>query len=413
MRIKFILLAISLSLVLFTILVVSAASISFEEADISGLGGVGDLYEVNPDSNGNLYLSHEGASRIHLIDPMNDTQTIYFVFENALDAKPDSSGNIWWTSGTNEFGVIDTSGDPKTKTVWEIGDWVNEEGTQLWGLEFDADGYVWISEWIGASSNLYRFDPSAELGETNLCTYTVSGGSFSSYYLIIDDETIWGANWEQQRVYRFTPSSLTGLWWQIPDGEAVPRGITLDGEGDFWWADHVLGNISELDPGTDTMTVYDLPEGSQPWMLAVNGGEIWYSEYPEITGTMGVTGTLGKLDPSQASGTTTQLTSGVTSLTQVCGRIDPIESDITVSVFQLSLTWAPASAEPLVEGNGLTVYQLPASSHPYGITVSNGFVWVTDKGDPNNANPVLRRNATLMRFPVSSPTSVYLPLILR
>jgi len=411
MRIKSILLAISAALALLTTLVASAESITFEEADISSLGGVGDLYEVNPGSDGSLYLSHEGAARIHKIDPTTDVQEIYFVFENVLDAKPDPNGDIWWTSGTNVFGVVDVSAN--TKTTWAIGDWVTGEGTQLWGLDFDDGGYVWISEWIGASSNLYRFDPSAEMGETNLCTYTISGGSNSSYYVLIDDELIWQANWEQQRIYQVNPTGGSAVWWQIPDSNARPRGITLDGGGNFWWVDHVLGTIAELDPGTSMMTVYDLPVGSQPWMLAASGEDIWYSEYPEITSTVGVTGTLGKLDTTTASGTSSLLTTGTTAVSSVCSNLESLISAEPVTVYSTDFSWTSASAEALIESNGLTVYQLPPSAHPYGITISGGYVWVTDGGDPNNPNPDLRRNATLMRFPNAQTTNVYIPLILK
>jgi streptogramin lyase len=250
-----------------------------------------------------------------------------------------------------------------TLTTWEV-----PEDHNLWGLAFDDADRLWMTEWVGAGSNLYRFDPVA----TELCTYTLPSNS-RSYYLLHDQGQLWLRNWDQYRIYRLDIASGQADWWQWDLGQsnAEPTGLALDDDGNLWWADAELGALARLEPDLDRMTVYTLPVGTRPHMLETGPGGVWYTE--------GVSGTVGLLAPASAASATTTLSTGSGSVTAECSSWDPSTTS-PAFISAGTLSWTPGSVTTLVDAAGWTVYQLATGASPYGIAGSGGYVWAADQG---------------------------------
>jgi streptogramin lyase len=337
--------------------VAAAAELPAAEADLSPAGGVS---EVNRGWDGNLYVSEEGAGKVWVIQP-SGVYTAYSVASSPLDARPDSAGDIWWADGATVFGRINV--DEGTETTWDLaGDY------NLWGLAIDAGDRVWMVGWI-TSVELYSFDPQA----TELCTYTLPGGTYSTY-VVQQGGKLWLGNRFLDRITRFDPLDTQVTWWTIPNTVAWPLGLAVDGQGHVWWADLGLDTVARLDPDSGLMTRYDLPAaaGTDPQMVAVQGSRVW------VTG--GSDGTVGALDPQAAQGQTSALASGSAAWSRACTTLGAGTTTALAAPDTGSLAWTSGSLAPTYESGGWTVYQLPSGAEPYGLTAAADYLWVTDPG---------------------------------
>lgn len=353
MRRESMLIAMGFAGVLLWVAIVGASDLAFEQASLTPEGRVD---EVNTDGSGVLYLSDYLANEVWRVEPTG-AYTVYESIDSATDAKADAGGDIWWTNGAVTFGRI--SVPENMLTTWEVG-----MDHNLGGLAFDEQGRVWLTEWFGYGSNLYRFDP----GATQLCTYTISLGSYSDY-LVYDAGYLWFGHWGLGRIYRVDLTAGSAQYWPITDSE--PLGLALDGDGNLWWADEGLAALGRLDPATNEVTLFVLPLGTAPKMIAVDGAEVWYTESGART--------VGLLDPDIVTGTTTTVAPRNTTVTEQCATIG---AGVTSAVGTRGgmLDWTSGSATPAPAPAGWEIYELSAGAVPYGIARTSSYLWIGEKG---------------------------------
>jgi uncharacterized repeat protein (TIGR01451 family) len=336
--------------------------------------------ELNRDATGTLYLSDPGTNRLWLVEPPTGDYTVYLV-DAPSDAKPDAQGQIWWTNGANLFGRLDPQTD--TLTTWVV---APDGEANLWGLDFDAAGRVWLVEWyLGA---VRSFDPTSN----ELCTYDWLGYTSSSYYLVYDQPYLWFINQFAGRIFRLDPSVSPAQlkWWDLAEvpGPWPPVGLAMDGAGGLWWADAGLQALAHLDPASDQATQYDLPHGTSPQAVYLLEGRVWYTESDA--------GTFGALDPVAASGATTSLDTDSVTVVPTCDTLAPTStSSLTPQTGTLS--WTANTMELLQDSDGWTVYSLPVDSAPYGLAESGGRWWLGDvgRGKLLRTAPVVQPDYTL------------------
>jgi streptogramin lyase len=372
MRIKLALLLAALALALIPIVLSSASSLALEEADLTAFGQV---YEINRGADGQLYISDYGAQELWRVDPVTGAYTVYAV-GRVTDAKANGAGDMWWADAADGFGTMPVTGD--TMTSWMLGD-----GQQLNGVAFDDSGHVWLSEWFGGSSKLYRFDPDT----TEMCAYALPGGSYS-YYLLHDSGYFWLINWFNGRIARFEPAARQVSQWKIDAPSASPLGLALDANGHLWWADSSAA-LSRLDPSTDQRTRYALPAGagSSVEMVEARGSRVWYTE----SGS----GTAGALDPSIAAGTVSTLTTSAATLPEPTCSTLGAGATAAVTTSTGTLSWSSATLNPIVDADGWQVYPLAAGAEPFGIALSGRHVWLTDPGRQKIARIAAPREGAL------------------
>jgi streptogramin lyase len=384
MRIKLVFLAAGVAIALVSTFIASASSLALDEADLTPSKIAS---EINLGSDGYLYVSEDEANRVWKINPSDGNAISYLLNEaGVLDAKSDATGNIWWTDGATTFGHINSSGT-LTVTTWQA-----PEDHNLYGVTFGQDGKVWMTEWFGAASRLYRFDPML----MELCTYTLPlDASSYSYYILHEGGKLWLANWSLDRIYWVDPAGEQATWWQLPHPDALPMGMALDQGGKLWWADYDLHTLNRLDPSLDQMTVYTLPTpmDSHPWMLTLDDGLVWYTE---------ATGTLGCLNPGDANGVVVTLPSTTGAVTKVC--TPSLEPYATYNAFTTTktLSWSQNSLDPILDDQGWLIYQMPAGGEPYGVASGGNYLWLTDQG-----------REKLARFSPPASSYIYLPIIIR
>ena len=356
MRSKLFLLAVALCLVLLAAVVINASSLSLEEADLFAYS---NPYEIRSGAAGDVYVSDAGVGVWHV--SASGDYTLYRVFADVVDARPDATGDIWYTDAANLVGRLDVDEPTPTRTEWVL-DWT----FGLWGLDFDAGGRVWLVQESGP--DLYSLNPDT----TELCTYTVSAWST---YVLYQDGDLWTADWGADQIRHLDPGSEQVTSWAIPWSGARPLGLADDGAGGLWWADRGLVALIRLEPTENRMTRYDLPLGTLPRMVEVRDGKVWYTEW-----TLNVPGTVGVLDPAIAMGTEATVTPVETAVTPECADLGPGTTTEVAAVETGSLTWSSDSLAPTWDQDGWAIYELAVGSRPYGLASSGSYAWASDRG---------------------------------
>jgi streptogramin lyase len=393
MRLKLVGLSLIGGLLLTIAVLVHASSLNYEHTDLTPYGDPYDIFAAN---DGSLYVSDKDAWEVVKFNPDGITYTKYIALNTVLDAQPDASGDIWWTNGDIFFGRIDvhdTGVDTVTVTSWQV-----PIGHNLWGVAFDDQQRVWLSEFANATSKLYRFDPDYSLDATQLCTITLPSGSSYSYDLKYYNNQIWLVNWFEQHIYRLDPDSRETTWWEIADEASRAVNLDFDSQDRLWWADEGLGVLVSFDPDTSQMVSYTLPTAGDPQGIYVGEQMIWFTaEKPGI---------YGWLDPQTATSSARTLISDTLPSQMACTSWDQGLTEEGY-YFEGTATWNTASTEPIVETGGWQIYQVAEPTAPkewalYGITGANKKIWIVDRG-----------NRQLLRLPESSKKQVFIPLVLR
>jgi streptogramin lyase len=348
---------ISVLLALLCIATAVGADLAVQEM---GLNPNGTAYEINAASEGTLWISENGEQEIWALDPATSEYAVYSGAGQVSDARQAPDGSVWWIDGSDALGQLwpDTS----AVTVWQI-----PGAATLSGTAIDASGDVWLSQFF--DPQVYRFTASSG----QVCTYTL-GTIGGNDYILAQGDQIWLGDWNNDRIHRLDAASGQLTSWALPYNPFVnyyPEGLALDSAGNLWWADAEWGRLARLEPDLDRLTTYALPVGSTPEMVAVNAHRLWYTEDG--------TGTLGRLDPYLATGTSQTLFAETSALMPSCTTISPASTG-TLSTSSDTAAWASATYTTTVDAGGWWVHELPQDAYPWGIAAAGGAVWVVDNG---------------------------------
>lgn len=338
------------------------------------LNPAGEAYELNLDSQGMLWISDYGAGEIWRINPPTGNYTIFEVGGSPSDARSDGAGLVWWVDfNSNQLGRLSVADGEAS--IWEI-----PGTTSLYGTGLGADGNIWVTDASGPY--LYRLAPAS----STLCTYTLPLDGLSSY-LVVAGSQIWLGDWLNSQIDRLDTASEAFTWWELPAG-SYPAGMALDGNGNLWWADYDLGELARLEPGANRLITYTQSVVVHPVMISLAGEQVWYTDQSQ---------SVGMLDPHLDPGTVITVPLNSEPAVPACTpQIPPTTNTVTVTIGQV--TWSAATYTTLLDQNGWQVFQLPAGSSPWGIAAEDS-VWIVDTG-----RQVLAR---------IGEHRVYLPLILR
>ena len=399
----------TLALLLVILLAVSAAAVVLA-GDLSVgerlLTDRGIAYGISQDDTGRLFITDWKLGEVWRVDPATGAYTLFGGLGSTLDARPDDAGDIWLTSFWNPYlNRINTSASPVSMTTWDLTAWESGRAYNLSGLAFDELGRIWFSEWgeVSDTQLLYRFDP----GTNQLCGYTLPGGNHS-WYLLYDAPYLWLGDWVQSTIVRLNTTTREVTYWGAGT-KAEPRGLALDEAGHLWWADMGAGKIGRLDPETNALKLFSLPDAgspnyTRPYSVTVHGGMIWYTAQGDEVGT------LGMLNPAVAAGTSSTAKQTTFTSAETC-RLLSASTTSTVSITTGAWTepwpvrtWIDTSASASA---GWMMYEAPGAEMPYGISVEGERLWFTDQMYNKLlrvAIPTPAPTATPTNTPTSTPT---------
>ena len=169
-----------------------------------------------------------------------------------------------------------------------------------------------------------------------------------------------------------------------------------------------MGALGRLNPANNQIRTYTIPAPSEPQpepiMVASNNGQIWYTN---------LSGSVGRLDPAAASGTTSTVSPSSAPVTPVCASAG---SGTAIDVSQRSgtLTWGAADYPLVQDQDGWTIYGLPQGAAPWGLAANSNNVWFNDQGSPGQRPQMLgwmefAEEPTLTATPTDTPTITLTP----
>ena len=353
----------------------------FAETDLTPTG---DLLEVNQGLAGDVIVSDLGAGEIWQIEPATGVYSQYETIPDVTDAQQDAAGNIWWTNLADTFGYL--SPREAANRAWSL------TGVNLHGLAIDPKGDIWLTEYFGSASKLHRFNPSSR----ELCSFDLNV-SIISDYILADESGVWVANWFLDDIIHFNPSTNNVRRWQLGGADPFPQGLTLDNNGNLWWADPQNSQLSRLNAASNEVAAYPAPVGDKVEMVQAHAGKIWYTE--------STSGTIGILQPSAVNGTSATAPMQTLVASHTCQTL-PEATPQAVSVDSGIFNWSDQSLATVVDNNGWTVYQMPANAKPYGIANGGAYMWMTDPGRQKLVRTAISRGGQLTMTVTVSDTAV-------
>jgi streptogramin lyase len=169
-------------------------------ASLPGFGGYGLVI----DANNNLYVAGAASTEIKKITPAGTVSTYATLASGSTGITIDSGGNLYTVGGGYTVKRIPVGGGPAT-------DYATLGGNNLYGLAFDAFGYLYASD--VTKTTIYKIPPGGG-SYVNFGTLPsgVKGLAFDS------SGNLYGAQFQGDQVYKITP-----------DGTVTTYGANLDG----------------------------------------------------------------------------------------------------------------------------------------------------------------------------------------
>lgn len=318
-------------------------------------------YEINPDSSGMLWVSDYATGDVWGIDAETGETLKYYVGGNPSDARRVGDYFYWADGEANILGRSNLLGAGYT---WNV-----SSASGFYGTAVDAQGRLWASD--AALPDLYRLDPV----QANLCHVTIPDGLWLGY-LVYSDGYLWFSDENylsnKARLLRLRVSDNHLDWWVLPLNSS-PFGLTVDAEGDLWYAnDGFPLGLVELDPESNSIKTYYLPKGNKPAMVAFHGGLIWFTEQGLDS--------FGMLDPSGIDRPPVSVSKGEANL--AC-KNDPyhVNESVQVPLNEGQIQWDSASFPEIYADGVWNIYQMPEEeADPWGIAYQDDKIWVIDQG---------------------------------
>jgi len=192
--------------------------------------GIGALpYDIEIDSDGNLYTCNAGSNNVSKITPAGVSTILGTIKINSLRIVVDSDGNIYTSnSGSNNVSKITPAG---VSTI--LG------ATELFpvGIVVDGDGNVYTANQV--SNNVSKITPagvSTILGTTELGPYGIA----------IDIEgNIYTANYGSDNVSKITSDGVSTI---LGTTGSNPSDIVFDSDGNIYTSNSGSDDVSKITP---------------------------------------------------------------------------------------------------------------------------------------------------------------------
>ena len=235
------------------------------------------IHSAVPAPDGSVWMAEQASNKLARWDP--DTKHITEYQDSYLPGKEgwgdggqkhtvrfDPSGNVW-TSG-----IPLTKFDPGTKKFTHF-----EEGKFIYDVKPDSNGDVWFTS--PGANEIGKVD-----GKTMKVTkWTVpTPKSFPRRMTIAADGMIWVAEFTAGKMARFDPATQTFQEYPLPGPEASPYSLGFDADGYLWYNSHRMDVLARFDTRTGKVTEFPLPhsEDDMREFFRDSQGRMWYGSNP-------------------------------------------------------------------------------------------------------------------------------------
>lgn len=344
----------------------------------------GNAYEVNTGADGSLWVSDNLAEEIWQFSADGSALQVFGGLGLVSDAQPAADGMLWFVDQyLNQLVRLDPL--LAITTSWQI-----PGSGRAFGTNVDNLGNIWVTKFN--DSSIFRLTPGEDKIAT-LCEVGLSSADYSgSDYIVDASGNLWlEGNTNQIIFVQPGLSAVDVTTYTVSDPGAWVfdvEGLTVDKVDGLWFADTNARSLVHLVPTPAANFLrFSLPSGAgRPYMIELSNGQIWYSGYD--------TSVIGKLDPTLVTPVSYAATiNQFENISMTCSSVAGVETTVTSE--DITPEWISYSF-PITELTGWTIVNLYDSSieepsFTWGITKSNGHVWVVDQG-----------RQVLMRTPVEA-----------
>ena len=194
------------------------------------------------------------------------------------DVASDPAGHAWVAERAGRLGRFDpTSYDFIEKA---IPPGPAKEGRQhLGNPQIDGQGMLWVAD--GPNGRWLEYDTKTDKFAQHAWPPNSGHGSARGNSMAISpDGTIWGTGLNKE-VRMLNPATGEWKFFESPSAKSNPGayGITVDGDGDVWWAEDRADKIARVDPKTGTVEELKIPDvGTKAYPRRMNidaNGDVW------------------------------------------------------------------------------------------------------------------------------------------
>jgi streptogramin lyase len=136
-------------------------------------------------------------------------------------------------------------------------------------LNLDSQGMLWVSD--ASAGEIWAFD-SASGAYT---VYSVNGAPSDAHSDGVS--AAWWADFNSNKLGRLSISTDQATIWEIPGGIGM-YSIAIDSNDDVWVSDYYDSYLYRLDPGTNQLCAYALPDSGTSDYLYISGQQLWFGD---------------------------------------------------------------------------------------------------------------------------------------
>lgn len=241
---------------------------------------------------------------------------------------------------------------------------LNPEGT-AYEINADDQGVLWISD--NTANEIWALDPATGV-------YTIyHGTSTPSDARRAADGDVWWVAQADDRLGRVSPGSNQVTLWDVP-GASTLFGTAVDANGEVWLSEHFDPQVYRFDVASGQLCTYTLGQSGASDYILAQGGEIWLGDW--------INDSIHRLNPGTGELTAWQLPGNA--------RPEGLAMDQ-----QGHFWWADPDLHHLARlepgQNRLTTFPLPYGSFAEMLTVSGNRIWYTEdfRGSLGRLDPFL------------------------
>jgi streptogramin lyase len=221
-------------------------------------------YSITSGSDGNLWFTNTGTSKIGKITPAGKITEYALPSESVpyhIVAGPD--GNLWFTEKTtSKIGKITTTG--------KITEYALPTGSGPTGITVGPDNNLWFAD--NGSGKVGKITTSGAITEYALPT----GDTVPDELTAGPNNSVWLTEFGDAALTEV--SVTTGAITEVLPSATSGGGITTGPEGDLWRTNVGTSKIIKITAAGES-TEYSLPTGSDPWGITAGpDGNLWFTD---------------------------------------------------------------------------------------------------------------------------------------
>jgi len=369
---------------------VNAEPITLDETNLTS--GVGDeVSGIYVEENGNIFVVDDNKL-LWVIDPSTGAFSRFTLgVSNLADIAITPEGIVWWTDNAISFGYLDLSNNQvKTASINTSSFYPVSPPPLMIGPVTYFNSTTWIANWKGTGYGLFSVS-----GE-NICLYKFPADEYPNGLraadLTVSGNYITGIDWSNDSFFKYNPSTNRILYYGPNQTIGAQANIKTDGNYVWWAEDEDNGRLFRYDD-VYGMYSFSLSEGIHPRNIAIQNGDVWFSD---------IYGGFGRLDTEINSGESEIMNNEPSEL-----LADPTCTTFTYSTKTITpatgtFSWSDLASTLTTPETGLDYYSLPSGSITYGIGIADNKVWVSDRG-----------RQKLIRMQLEVDHNIFLPLLLK